>query len=790
MPVMLPDAVQQQLGLMPPPAPPIDQGPGPGASSSGPPSFLPSIAAIQATPALSPAPAPNLPPPSLDNPPQFGAAALSSPSAGSFGPGAPPDRDYHVPVSAVMPQPQHAAAQHAPVTRPPSPDQQLALAQGKQGAADQTSLGAIDTQEAVNRAKAASDLSAFNAHDENAKKLEDDRKSWQAEYAKTHQQKQAYVDATLKDVDNFHVDPNKYEKEMGLGDHLRWGIGMVLAGVGQAMQHQGGPNPVLQMLQDKMHQSVVAQMDQRDQLKERAGRAEHQLDKYDAFSQNRDAQMNLLDARNDKLLASTLMTSAAKYADPQAQANAQKEAATLLQSSAEKAEKAAQFAAGNDIAKKQLATSQANTAIAGGHLALAQKQFDWTKDKDQQTLDLEAAKLAIADAKAKKQNVADQGIFNPITGNGLLTARGKEMVATADRLEAAARTDPGHAQDYGAQAQQLREAANTGEVATIADKEDRRKVTDGLASAQTLIDTTGKIREFLRSDPDITDREGWAKVQALYGTAIADYTHAIGARPSSREFEAINKHIMTYNPDSWVDRAIRKAPGVASLEGLEESVKAGVDAMLKSKGIKDGWIPASGTDNPAATFGGKTAAEVGADEAPGKLDRAATLAALRIGNPFGTAADEKADEKAQAPQDAAFEKALSRTNAAGQSSNYGLDPVDDSKASALVSKAQTAGNAERSRIIEQLTAPIIQQNRPSLAAGLLNLVHDQDPGLYKEILDRLPPLQAKQIQDMDAVRSKFPGSDVGSQVPAPMPSDAVRAYNSKLEAQGLPPIRM
>lgn len=774
MPVMLPDAVQQQLGFAPPP--PAD--PSPGSL----PSFLPSITAIQATPPPPSAPVPAPAPFTVDNPPQFGADALSNPSANSYGAGAPPDRDFRTSISAMPPQAPHAGAgqPRAVPPKPPSPDQQLASAQGKQNVADQASLGAIDTQESVNRAKAASDLSAFSVHDANAQKLEADRKSWQDEYAKTHQQKQAYVDATLKDVDNFHVDPKKFENELGLGGKLQWGIAMILSGVGEAMQGHGGPNPVLQMLQSKMHESVEAQMDQRDQLKEKSGRAEHQLDKYDAFSQSREAQMNLLDARNDKLLASSLMTSAAKYADPQAQANAQAQASQLLQSSAEKGEKAAQFAAGNDIQKKQLTNAQANTALDGGRLALANKQFTaefGPQGFKQQELDLKAADEMRKGAAAKKQTVADQGIFNPVTGNGLLTARGKELVATADQLEAAARTNPGRAPEYTAQAQQLREAANTGEVATIADKEDRRKITDGLASAQALIDTTGKMKEFLRGDPDITDRDGWSKLQTQYGTAMADYAKNIGARASSREFDAISKHIMTYDPSSWTDRAFRKSPGASSLDGLDESVKASVDAMLKSKGIKDGWTPAAASDNPAATFGGKTAAEVGEDERPGSVTR-------HLFYPLS------ADTAGQDNVDAATETALGRTNAAGQSSNYGLDPADDSKANALIGRARSAGNAERSRIVEQLAAPIIQQNRPSLAAGLLNLVHDRDPAMYKEILDRLPPLQAKQIQDMGAVRSQFPGAGAGPQTPTSMPSDAVRAYNAQLEAQGLPPIHM
>lgn len=363
--------VAQAYGLLPPRpvAPPVPTPPTPPAPGTG------------ATPADQQAvPAPTTLP------------SIADRQAEHPQPTEPPQQpDYKVPAPDVAPQPAKPAAKPAP-TQPMNATQLESAAQGKQNAADAQSARAIATQEGVTKAQAAEDLAAFNAHADAAKQIEDQRKALADDLTKTRATKQLYVDNTMKAVDDYKVDQNKYWNEAGVGTHVGWYIAMALQGLGNAIAGRGGePNAVIQMLQQKMHQSVVAQMDERDALKEKNARAEHALDKFDTFSANRQAQIDLLDARNDRALAGKIALDAAKYKDPQATANAQKMYADLMQSSAEKAQKAADTATTHDIQQKQLAVSQ-------GQLSLENRKFTWEQNKDQQMLDLKAAELA-----AKKQ---------------------------------------------------------------------------------------------------------------------------------------------------------------------------------------------------------------------------------------------------------------------------------------------------------------------------------------------------------------------------------------------------
>lgn len=380
MPVMLPDEVQQQLGFLPSPVAPQQ--------------FQPDVAALT---------------PTVDNPPQF--TQLSAPPQLPQQPA--PSQDFHIPVEAIAPrtqQPAPPSVRAAAPQHPPSIDQQMANSHDRQNVADQASLTAVDSQETVDRARAADELAAYGAHEKQAKTLEDESKVRQETYAKTHAAKQTYAQAMMAKADNYKVDQNKYEKEMGVGDHIRWGIGMILSGVGQAMQHQGGPNPVLQMLQDKMHQSVVQQMDERDQLRGRASNAAHDLDKYDEYSKSREATMALLDAKNDRQLANMLTQSAAKYKDAQAQVNAQKSAAELLQSSAKKVEESTQFAANYDMKKKDQDISRGQLGVSQFNAGESKRHNLVTEEMAQQGKDMEALKLERAGQADQAKLVRERSI--------------------------------------------------------------------------------------------------------------------------------------------------------------------------------------------------------------------------------------------------------------------------------------------------------------------------------------------------------------------------------------------
>lgn len=403
---MLPDAVMQQLGWAQPPpvVPPFDPSlagqPGPDQFAvAAPMPQLQPPQPQQAAPGDMPVPATSLPSMAPQGPPQ----------AEPQGQG----HDYQVPASAFgggQLQGKPGSAPRAQPVKPKSPEQMLAEAQGKQQQADQASEAAIQSQHDADNAKNADVLAAQEQHNARAKEIEAQRKAEADDFAKTHAQKQAYVDATMREVDNYKVDQNQFIHKMGIGDMIGWGIATALSSVGDSLQKKNGPNPVIQMLQAKMHQAVEAQMDERDQLKQKNARAEHALDKYDAFAKDRAAQTNLLDGRNDYALANLIATATAKNADPQAQARGMKAIAELRQSGADKMERAAMNAATVQH-QKQMA------GIAGGQLAETTRHNKIEEGWQQDKLNTEAAlKMAALDAKAKgklNDEEAKRAIFVP-----------------------------------------------------------------------------------------------------------------------------------------------------------------------------------------------------------------------------------------------------------------------------------------------------------------------------------------------------------------------------------------
>lgn len=804
----LPDEIQQQLGWSPVPVDDSFAG-GPGAGLP-PPQASPSDrfgglhpAITQALGWTGPSPTDTPPPGDLPPmPPQTPPLQLpsSQPQPDPNRPASPGGGDYRASTTGerLPPAPPPAApVPHQPQAPAlPSPDRQLANAQAQQNRADQASLGAIQSHADIDRAQSTDELTAFQAHDEAAKRIEAQRDAQQADYTKTFAMKQAYVDSTMKDVDNYKVDQDKYWNQAGVGQHIGWYIAMALSGLGQALQKESGPNPVIGMLQQKMHDNVVAQIDEREQLKEKNARAEHALDKYQQFSQDRMAQTNLLDARNDKMLAQQLLTTAAKYKDPQIQANAQGQAAQLMQSSTEKAQKAAEFAAGYDTQKRQLAVSQSNEAIAAGHLALAQRAENRAQKLQdleygpggfkEQELGIKAADEQRKAMQAQKNKAATEGVFDPTTGNGLYTEQGKKQLAQADQLEATARKDPAAAAQAYVQhlrdqvttpqgsaqvdrleqqiksdpgtAQQvadgyvtsLRNDAKTTGLATIPDKEVRAKVQDTVNYGQQVYSLASEVQDFLKKDPSLTDRQAWGSLQAKWGSLIGDEAKYLGARASSGQFNAISNSILKYNPDSlWFfnphGRIFGSAPTIGQLDGLKNSIKEGVDAQLKGHGVKDGWVPSAPSESPAATFGDKTAIEQGEDAKLGLANRVA----LALNNDL-VSFFHPLDYKRVTPED--IQQDAEQNAPQGDT---GLSPRDDATAQALIKQADSASNEKRAQIVEQLANPIIANNRPSLAAGLLGLVRAQDPSLYEEVLAKLPPLQAKEIRQFDSARASI-----------------------------------
>lgn len=240
----------------------------------------------------------------------------------------------------------------------------LAGATAQQNAATQTALDANRNMTAVasDRAGAVS-----NVMDEGQARLDQiaaDQKEFQERSEQIRNDKHAAVNAANAQVDNYKVDQQKYWHDASTAKKVGWLVSMAVSGLGQALQGKSGPNPVAEMLSQAAARSVASQMDTRNQLKESAARKTGEVDAWDRFSSNKDAQYHAGLSQAQTLLAQQVNTTAAKYGSPEAIANGQKVAAELLKGAGENAQKAAEFAANHDIAKGNLAVSRGQLGVS------------------------------------------------------------------------------------------------------------------------------------------------------------------------------------------------------------------------------------------------------------------------------------------------------------------------------------------------------------------------------------------------------------------------------------------
>ncbi len=378
---MLPDYLQQGLGL-----PPVDD------TLAGDPygGLHPAVAQQLG---FAPVPPP-VEQPAADLPP------LQLPSAQQpvVPPQPAPSKDFRVPVSAIdgpgTPAPV-APAKPAAAPRPMTPEQGFAAAQAQRQAAEQNAEAAVQQQAQAMAPKNADDLAAAQAHKDQADAIAAQQKAWSDEHDKALAKSQAQIAADNQALDSYKVDQGKYWREAGVGNHVGWYIAMALSNFGDALQKKSGPNPIVQMLQDKMHQSVVEQVDARDALKEKRGRdVQTQAEAEQGFA-SRNAEILRRDGANDRAFANAVALAAAKSADPMQQAQAAKIIADLRIQSADKQEAAVKDQAAYSVQKQQI-------AISGGQLAES-KRHNLVEEGWQQTKFNEEQNMKAAALMAKQQ---------------------------------------------------------------------------------------------------------------------------------------------------------------------------------------------------------------------------------------------------------------------------------------------------------------------------------------------------------------------------------------------------
>ena len=371
-------------------------------------------------------------------------------------------------------------------------------------------------------------------------------------------------------------------------------------------------------------------------------------------------------------------------------------------------------------------------------------------ERAQERADTLAEKMLERGDKAgaeKAKQLGELGVVDPSTGDYMLSPAGMQKMAQADQLEAAARkaTDPAQAKKLTDQADLVRQSAMVNDAALGKNKKGIEEAQKKMADAQDMINQTDLARRALQEGPSPTNREAWAELTTRLTFIKAQAAKGIGERVSVRAMEALDD-VLSIDPDSWTSRAIDKGKAIKALDTLDTEFGQAATVALKSAGIQTPWRP--GKAQTAAEFKGQTATEVGRDADAGFVKR-------NFFNPLGTDYDKRVSETT--------DSAGLRTNARGQASTYGLEPGDDDKVRELIKRSGSVGNAEYGRIVEQLAKPLANQaaDRPSLVRGIGELVRDEDPKLFGDVMARVRATKGDVVADQLATMLK-PAPALGS----------------------------
>lgn len=577
------------------------------------------------------------------------------------------------------------------------------------------------------------------------------------------QAKQREYEQNAKAVANTKIDR--------AADHpILAAIGVALGALGSALKKDGSENPALTAFYAAIDRKVAGQMQDLD--RRRAGLADQRdalgvqrQSNMDRLAQAAQLRLGYLDQAQRQVETIKTMSQSDK-----AKANADLMVADIGQKKAdelggamqrEHAEIAAQQAQNQQLQmhRESLGVQYAGQAQAERHfgatLAEQVREHDLQRQDKLDELQLNYAKLGQKDKASRAGEVKKLGIWDSRNGDPLLDPEGQGKLKQVDRLEIAARQakNPAIAAQQIAQAKAIREDAMVTNAVTAPDEKSASEIRSSVDAAQRLVDITRQMKTFIESDPSFTDREGWSALSAQYGILEGKYAKSMGERVSPRALDSIKSHILNFDPGNITSRLTGKSKALAALMELEKSAKGDVDGLLKSHGIKSGWLPRSVDESAVSlNLGDKTSTELAQDAEPG-------TAGGVIG---GLAAATKVTSGAA--QSSAENAALARAApgpVAGtvQVSEAGLSPAATASIQSMARRADVVGNAERQNIVDAIAAPI-RSGRESLANGILTILRGENPKLYREVLDQLPPLQAKELSQFDAIRSQFPGASL------------------------------
>ena len=622
---------------------------------------------------------------------------------------------------------QQQAAQAAAQNRAPSIQDVMAA----QREANADSLAAIDQATRTQQLEADAIYKARQAADVEADALRQQRAQWEQTRDRVIAQKTAFQDAARTEADNYKIDSSRYWRDASTGTQLLWGLGMVLSGIGEGLRGNT-TNPVIQMLNQRIERDVKDQFAERDRLKDRAGNAEHDLDRYNAFSQNTDAQYHQrLGEVYTTLANQTIPSIAAQYGNREAQNRGAQLRAEFEQKATDNFAKAHDMAVTDDLHREQMQQERQRTALAWANYSQGvkrdQRDFDESTRRfnldRQDRIDALQAQYSAAGDKALADQAAQQaklGIGDPTTGASLLQPEAKPLLEQADAFEKAARSAPGsQAAALKLQADALRNRAEVQYGWKARNEAEAEKIDETVGSSQHLLNVITKIKRTLGDDPSSLDRQTWAALSSEFNQAKVAYIQAHGAKPSSREMEAISE-VFGGDPDDFITRVGARSKLQAHLDAVQSGTMEETSTFLKQHRYRGDWRPQV-PDAPAPELlNGKTSLEAAEAAEPGAAGKAyRAIATLGTGGDRGGIFD---------PQGRAEESYTTPT---------GLTNEDDAKVMALVKQWNAGNDKQRADVVTRL-AQIASSPREALANAVIGRVRGEDPALFAQVLPLLP----------------------------------------------------
>lgn len=567
-----------------------------------------SLAGAPGAPQYAPPPPPPPPPGNLA-PVDFTAPPVADLAAASPNAGAAAGARIAGDVKFQKKQAQREAAQAAYAA---SPEGQIE--QATQGTLQEMGgrQAALEAQNAAEQAQLEEQARIREEGAANAQAERERQAKLAEERAKGMAERQAAYEKAVDAEANYKVDDGRRWRNLSTGKKVLAGISVVLAGLGEALQHKSGPNPALAIIMNSIKDDVDAQVRDRDQLGRVADRKRNSLDMYRQQTNDLKEAGQLKLAEEYKRTADQMEATAAKYAAPQAKARMMDASAQLRIEAQKILGGAAEARFGRDMQRGQLANARAQVGL--GYANLKQGKYEFQENLKIRKNDqlIEAAKLEQAGKAAQAKALREQADKDVELGLGAppkirKDANGQVMTddtgtPLVDRGGALTNADG-----------TTFHARNATEAAKLADQ------MAGTAEATRIMDRVLAIRDRVGGESSLANSDEFQQLKTAWGQLklISKDTNKLGALSES-DITLMDDALGAGDATSFRDKTA----------GIEEA-RNNVESRLNSN------LQANQYSGPRVTF-----PKLADAKAPGLTAEDATLKAA-VSKPSGSSTAEQ-----------------------------------------------------------------------------------------------------------------------------------------------------